>query len=306
MEREDGLHPRNIHIQEYDFEALIKDHPKLSSFVKKNKHDLLGIDYSNANAVLCLNQALLAHYYFVKNWSVPKGHLCPPVPGRADYIHYIADFLGEKFDGKAPVGSKIKGLDIGTGTSCIYPILGNSIYGWKFVGSDISADAINHAKEILNSNPTLKKNIKIRYQKSAKNIFKDLIKPDEKFDFTMCNPPFYSSLEDANSASDRKVKNLNKNKVKKGHTPIGKDKPRNFGGVKAELWCPGGEITFIKEMIKESATVKDRCSLFTTLVSNKAHLPEFYQLLQNLKGSEVRTIEMHQGQKIGHILAWKF
>lgn len=305
-EKENGLHPRNIHTQKYDFDALVKDHPKLSAFVKKNKHDALGIDYSDANAVQCLNQALLAHHYKVQDWSVPKGHLCPPVPGRANYIHYIADLLGEEFDGKPPVGTKVKGLDVGTGTSCIYPILGNSIYGWKFVGSDISTDAINHAKTILSANPALKKNIKTRFQKSSGHIFKDLIKPDEKFDFTMCNPPFYSSLEEANSASDRKVKNLNVNKEKKGNPPIDKDKASNFGGLKAELWCPGGETAFIKKMIKESATVKGQCKWFTTLVSNKTHLVEFYQLLQNLKRAEVRTIEMHQGQKISHLLAWRF
>ncbi len=306
MERENKLHPRNLHTQKYDFEALAMAYPKLSAFVKMNQHEALGIDYSDANAVLCLNQALLLHHYKVADWSVPKGHLCPPIPGRADYIHYIADLLAEGDDSEVPVGTKVKGLDIGTGTSCIYPILGNSIYGWKFVGSEINPEAINNAKMILSSNPTLKKNIKTRFQKSSSHIFKDLIKPDEKFDFTMCNPPFYASLEEANDASDRKVKNLNVNREKKGSTPINTEKGSNFGGVKAELWCPGGETAFIKKMIKESATVKDQCKWFTTLVSNKTHLIEFYQLLQNLKRAEVKTIEMSQGQKISHLLAWRF
>lgn len=30
---------------------------------------------------------------------------------------------------------EIKGFDIGTGANCIYPLLGASILGWKFVGS---------------------------------------------------------------------------------------------------------------------------------------------------------------------------
>jgi 23S rRNA (adenine1618-N6)-methyltransferase len=306
MDRENKLHPRNLHTQKYNFEALAMDLPELTAFVKENKHGALGIDYSDANAVLCLNQALMLHHYKVKNWSIPKGHLCPPIPGRANYIHYIADLIAGAPDAEVPVGTNIKGLDIGTGTSCIYPILGNSIYGWKFVGTDISPEAINNAKEILNSNPTLKKNIKTRFQKSESHIFKELIKPDEKFDFTMCNPPFYSSLEEANDATEQKVKNLNISREKKGSVPIDKDRPSNFGGVKAELWCPGGETAFIKRMIKESATVKDQCKWFTTLVSNKAHLIEFYQLLQNLKRAEVRTIEMQQGKKISHLLAWRF
>jgi 23S rRNA (adenine1618-N6)-methyltransferase len=306
MENEKGLHPRNVHNDKYDFDALIKDHPPLASFVKKNKYDALGVDFSDPDAVLNLNQALMGHHYQVKNWSVPKGHLCPPIPSRANYIHYIADILSEEFEGNIPVGTKVKGLDIGTGTSCIYPILGNSIYGWKFVGSDISSDAINHGNLVLKSNSTLKKNIKLRYQEDANNIFEDIIKFEESFDFAMCNPPFHASLEEANSASARKVRNLNINKEKKGHEPISKSATSNFGGIKAELWCPGGEVAFIKKMIEQSVSVKDQCRWFTTLVSNKTHLEEFDELLKKLRPAEVRTIEMHQGKKVSHVLAWRF
>ncbi len=308
MEKEKGLHPRNKHIENYNFKELISDHPSLSSYVKENKYGDLGVDFSDANAVLCLNQALLSHHYKIEKWTIPKGHLCPAIPGRVDYIHHIADLLGESHNGVPPVGTKVKGLDVGTGTSCIYPLLGNSIYGWKFVGTDISTDAINHVKGLLSSHPTFKKNIKTRYQDSPANIFVNMIKPDEKFDFSMCNPPFYSSLEEANSASDRKSKNLNKNKVKKGHSlsKSNNDKTSNFGGLKAELWCPGGEKAFILKMIKESNEVKEQCRWFTTLVSKKDHLEDFYKALEVLKPSEVRTIEMQHGQKNSRILAWHF
>jgi 23S rRNA (adenine1618-N6)-methyltransferase len=301
MGNEKGLHPRNIHNKKYDFKALMEAQPELSSFVKENQYKDLAIDYSDANAVICLNKALLAYHYNIQAWTVAKGHLCPPIPGRVDYIHYIADLLAETNNNKVPVGTKVKGLDIGTGTSCIYPILGNSIYGWKFVGSDINPDSINHAKKILNSNPTHKKNIKIRFQKSPTQIFKDLIKNNEKFDFTMCNPPFYSSPEEAKSASNRKIRNLNINKIKKGHTT--QNKISNFGGLNAELWCPGGETSFIKQMIIESESFNDGRCWFTTLVSNKSHLDQFYPLL---KRTQTRTIQMHHGQKISHILAWKW
>jgi len=306
MIKEKKLHPRNAHNNSYDFDALIKANPALAAYVKLNDYDALGIDFADANAVLNLNQALLSHHYQIQNWSIPQGHLCPAIPGRADYIHYIADLLAEDSDGIVPEGTKVKGLDIGTGTSCIYPILANSIYGWKFVGSDISSAAINNAKTILNSNSALNKNIKARFQKSANHIFKDLIKPDEKFDFTMCNPPFFASLEEANSATERKIKKLNTNKEKKGHAPISKANASNFGGIKAELWCPGGESAFIKKMIHESASFKGQCRWFTTLVSNKELLKELNEQLQKFKVKEARTIVMNHGQKISHILAWRF
>ncbi len=304
MTNEKELHPRNIHNEKYDFPALIKAFEALAPYVKKNQYGELSVEYSDAKAVLTLNQALLFAHYQVESWSVPKGHLCPPIPGRADYIHYIADLLAEDFDGKVPVGTTIKGLDIGTGMSAIYPILGNSIYGWRFVGSDINPDSINNAKSILNANPKLKKNIKVRFQKSPAQIFRDIIKTDEKFDFTMCNPPFYASEKEASKTTERKVKNLSQNREKKGHAPI--KTSSNFGGKNAELWCPGGELAFINRMITESLKFKDQCGWFTTLVSNKAHLEELNQQLKSLKCANVRTLQMRHGQKISHILAWRF
>ncbi len=137
-------------------------------------------------------------------------------------------------------------------------------------------------------------------------MFKGLIKPDEKFDFTICNPPFYCSQEEAKTAYDSKVNSLNRNRAKKGHAPINKEIRSNFGGINAEVWCPGGEVTFIKQMIRESITVKEQCRWFTTLVSNKAHLAQFKQQLKDQSPAEVRAIEMHHGKKISHILAWKF
>ena len=40
-----------------------------------------------------LNRAILMHHYGVKSWDIPAGYLCPPIPGRADYIHSVADLL---------------------------------------------------------------------------------------------------------------------------------------------------------------------------------------------------------------------
>lgn len=304
MQNNKGLHPSNIHNEAYDYKSLIKSYPQLENFVTLNQYGSLSIDYSDSQAVLSLNQALMTHHYNVKDFLVPKGHLCPPIPGRADYIHYIADLLSEDFEGDIPVGPKIKGLDIGCGTSCVYPILGNSIYGWKFVASDISSDAINNANKILKSNPKLKKNIKLRFQESSESIFEDLIKAQEFFEFTMCNPPFYSSLDEANKASDKKMRSLNLNKEKKGHKKT--NASSNFGGIKAELWCDGGELSFIRNMISQSEEVKDQCRWFTTLVSKKENLEKLQNNLKDLNVKESKVIQMNHGQKISHILVWCF
>lgn len=292
------LHPRNFHNNRYDFTTLIKSQDSLKEFVKPNKYGDLSIDFANPDAVIALNKALLSHFYGIKNWEIPKGYLCPPIPGRADYIHHIADLLASNNNGKIPKGKAIKGLDVGVGANCIYPIIGVSIYGWQFLGSDIEKVSIESVLNIINSNEILKENIKVKQQENPSNIFVNIINKDEKYDFTLCNPPFHKSLDEALAGNKRKVQNLTKQKSTKSAL--------NFGGKNNELWCEGGEIVFIKNMIKESLEFSKNCLWFTTLVSKKENLPFIYKALKDIKAVEVKTIEMAHGQKISRIVAWTF
>lgn len=292
------LHPRNFHNNLYNFEELIKSEPKLSPFVSLNKYNNLSIDFSNENAVLTLNKALLSHFYNIKNWEIPKGYLCPPIPGRADYIHYIADLLALSNKNVIPKDSSIKGLDIGVGANCIYPIVANSVYNWKFVASDIDKTSLDSVQNIVNKNNSLKGNIEIRLQENSKNIFKNIINENDKFDITVCNPPFHKSKEEANAGTKRKIQNLTKQKDVKNKL--------NFGGKSNELWCDGGELSFISNMINESAEFKENCLWFSTLVSKKDNLDEIYKRLKKVKPFKIHTIEMKQGQKITRVVAWTF
>jgi 23S rRNA (adenine1618-N6)-methyltransferase len=292
------LHPRNFHNDRYDFKPLIESENSLKEFVRPNKYDDLSIDFANPNAVIALNKALLSHFYGVKNWSIPEGYLCPPIPGRADYIHHIADLLASSNGGRIPKGNSIKGLDIGVGANCIYPIIGVSVYAWQFVGSEIDDTSIQSLENIINSNESLKNNIKVKVQENPKNIFKGIISNEDKYHFTLCNPPFHKSLNEALSGNKRKVQNLTKQTTAKSAL--------NFGGKNNELWCEGGEITFIKNMIKESLEFSKNCLWFTTLVSKKENLPFIYKSLKDIKAVDVKTIEMAHGQKISRIVAWTF
>ncbi|RYD91091.1 MAG: 23S rRNA (adenine(1618)-N(6))-methyltransferase RlmF, partial [Sphingobacteriales bacterium] len=243
----ENLHPRNAHRQGYDFKKLVKTTPELAPFVKLNEHDILSINFSDAEAVKMLNKALLQQFYGVNGWEIPEDYLCPPVPGRADYIHYIADLLAETNKGKIPTGRKMKVLDVGVGANCIYPAIGSSVYGWQFVGTDIDPIAIRSAKNIIEANPHLKGQVLLRQQTNKHNIFKGIVLQDEGFDATICNPPFHASTQEAQLASINKWNKLDAN---------GKPKSTlNFGGQKKELWYPGGEAAFIKLMIEQSVLV---------------------------------------------------
>ncbi len=290
MSEKNNFHPRNRHRTQYDFKALIKSHPPLREFLQLNEHELETIDFFDPEAVIALNKALLKRYYNIDFWEIPKGYLCPPVPGRADYIHYMAELFGEEH-------RNLRCLDIGVGTSCIYPIIGVNEYDWTFVGSDIESKAIESSLQIVKNNKSLEGKVELRLQKSL-DIFKGIIKPKEKFDLTICNPPFHKSAKEAEQGNIKKTSNL------RGAVVV---KPRlNFGGKNNELWCPGGELKFVNDMIYQSKDFVGQVKWFSTLVSKKEHLQKNYFHLDKLKAAEVKTLEMKQGNKVSRILAWRF
>lgn len=293
-----NLHPRNQHRLGYDFDSLIQILPELKNFVGINEHQIQTLDFSNPDAVKALNKALLLAHYDIQYWEIPSTFLCPPIPGRVDYIHYLADLLAQSNNGVIPKGEAVQGLDIGVGANCIYPILGNAVYGWSFVGTDIDEKAIQNCKKIIEKNPKLIDAISLQLQTEPRFIFKNIMESEDKFAFTICNPPFHNSKEEATKVALRKVNNLSTNKTT---TPT-----LNFGGQNAELWCPGGELGFITQMIYESAKYPMHCLWYTTLVSKQAHLNSLYKTLNKVNAANISTIDMAQGQKTSRILAWTF
>jgi len=292
------LHPRNKHRERYDFKQLIASCPELAQYVSLNKFGDEAIDFFNPDAVKMLNHAILMHFYNIKYWNIPINYLCPPIPGRADYIHYAADLLAVKNNGEIPSGARIKCLDIGVGANCVYPIIGNREYGWSFTGTDIDPVAVKSANAIVELNSSLKGNVEIRLQPNLTDIFRGMIQKNEFFDLTVCNPPFHASQAEARSAALRKLSNLKNKKILKPAL--------NFGGQNNELWCEGGEEKFVQEMVRQSKKFAESSFWFTTLVSKKSSLKSIYEALREQHVSEMKTIAMGQGNKISRIVAWTF
>jgi 23S rRNA (adenine1618-N6)-methyltransferase len=293
-----GLHPRNPHRFRYDFKKLIESCPELASFVALNKYNNESIDFANPHAVKALNRALLKHFYGLTDWDIPENYLCPPIPGRADYIHYMADLLSSVNGGVIPRGEEVRVLDIGVGANCVYPIIGCREYGWHFVGTDIDPVAIESARKIVEMNSVLKGMIELRLQPVPADIFRGIIQPDEQFDLSICNPPFHSSMEEASAATKRKITNLTHGKIAKTI--------QNFGGQNIELCYEGGEEAFVRRMIQQSARIPAQCKWFSTLIAKSDHLPAVYKSLEIARASEVRTIDMAQGQKVSRVVVWRF
>ena len=278
---------------------MIKSSPELAEFVVINPYGKESIDFANPTAVRVFNRALLKSYYGVAHWDIPADYLCPPIPGRADYLHFIADLLASSNDGVIPRGASIRALDIGMGANCVYPLIGHSDYGWQFLGSEIDPTAVAAATAIVKSNG-LSKAISLRLQSNRSHILLDLLRSDERFDLSVCNPPFHASIDEAQRGSQRKWRALGKADPKR-KLPV-----LNFGGQSQELWCEGGEIGFVTQLINESKQVPRQVFWFSTLVSKASNLASIQSTLKKAGVVESHVVEMSQGQKQSRFVAWTF
>lgn len=279
------MHPKNPFIKDYDFDVLIKHYPALKAFVFQNEYGNTTIKFANNEAIKALNSAILKCNYNI-NWSIPSTNLCPPIPGRLDYLLHIADLIPDK---------ELKLLDIGTGANLIYPILGACHFNWQCTASEVELSSLEHAQSIIDKNAALN-TIELRRQKYKNNILEHIIQPNDRFDVVVCNPPFFKNSSDAQKQNQRKVKNLNLNEKES----------LNFGGQSNELWYKGGEEAFVKKMATESANFKNQVQWFTSLVSQKEHLKNIKRAINKTQPTEVRIIDMAQGNKQSRFIAWTF
>lgn len=286
--KEKGLHPKNKFNKGYNFDDLINKNPLLKEFIIKNDYGNLSIDFSDPKAVKELNRSLLFANYNIKSWEFPDENLCPPIPGRVDYIHQIHDLLVA-----SNITEKVHVLDIGTGATCIYPLLGNAVYGWTFIGTDIDLDSLDSAQDIIDDND-LDPQILLRQQFDENNILTGIIESEDSFTVAMCNPPFYKSAEEARGANRRKTRNLGTNAV------------RNFAGNNNELWYVGGEKAFLHNYLYQSSLYKEQCIWFTSLVSKKENVEGLQKSAKKLGTTAFKIIPMHQGNKVTRIIAWSY
>jgi 23S rRNA (adenine1618-N6)-methyltransferase len=285
------LHKNNKHSEGYDFELLVKSTPELEEFVFTNSYGNVTIDFAKPKAVKLLNTALLKAHYGINYWEFPDANLCPPIPGRAEYIHILNNLLK-----KPRVKEDITILDIGTGATCIYPLLGQAEYGWRFIASEIDKQAMKSAQKILIKNK-FTKSITLRYQDNEQNILTGILKPNEKVSAVMCNPPFYKDEAEANESTLLKQKGLGK----QTDTVV-----RNFSGTEKELWYPGGEKAFVHNYLYQSSLLKTNCFWYTCLVSKTQHVLSMETSLKKLGATDFKILQIALGNKISRVVAWTF
>ena len=290
------MHAQNPYGNRYDLKRLTKHYHALEKFIVLNPSGEETIDFSSSEAVFALNKSMLLADFKLGDYELPSGYLIPPVPGRLDYLLHVRDFLTEKFN--VSENSQLNGLDMGSGANGIYCILGAQYFNWKMVGSETDAKAVEIANANIQKTKGLNDKIEIRHQQDKGSLFKNTIQANEQFDFVVCNPPFHSSKEEALKGSLRKVKNLGGYAAKEKFL-------LNFEGQANELWCNGGEVLFIKRLIKESVGFKNQVKVFSTLVAKSESVAAIKKQLSKVKAN-FEVIPMALGNKKGRYVMWWF
>lgn len=290
-----AFHPRSDHNGRYDFKKLIKHCPELAAHVfvsPKTREET--VDWSSPDAVSAVNKALLMlHYGVSAEYAVPAPFLSAGVPGRADYVHHLLNDLVEA--PSADGTTVLRGLDIGTGANAVYPLLVTAKYpNVEMVATELDPAALAIARRNLQCSPHAASRVSLRLQPSALSVLANIIQADERFDFVMCNPPFFDSRASAEAAQGRKLRNLSSG--------------RNFAGTDSELHCRGGELGFITRMMDESVEYRESLGWVTTLVSKGANLDLLLRVLRALPVPvrRVEVVPLEAGQKSSRILAWRF
>ncbi|TXD84781.1 23S rRNA (adenine(1618)-N(6))-methyltransferase RlmF [Subsaximicrobium wynnwilliamsii] len=285
------MNKNNAHKKPYDFKLLTEQMPNLAEFVFTNQYGTETIDFANPKAVKALNTALLKAHYKIEYWSFPDDNLCPPIPGRVEYIHLLNDLL--KTSG---INENITILDLGTGATCIYPLLGNAEYGWKFIASETDKPAFKTAEKIVKKN-SLENAITLRFQDNHQHILTGILKPSEQISASMCNPPFFKDEAEAEEKNLQKLKGLGSN----ANTTL-----RNFSGTAKELCYPGGEKAYLHNYLYQSSLLKTNCFWYTSLVSKHALVKSMQASLKKLGATQIKVLEMKLGNKVSRVVAWTF
>ncbi|KAJ8722138.1 hypothetical protein PYW08_004540 [Mythimna loreyi] len=277
------MHPRNIYRTPPDFGKLSQMYSEFSAISKVDVTGKITIDFKDPHSLRVLTKCLLKSDFNL-DVDIPKDRLVPTLPLRLNYILWLEDLL-DAIQRK----DEISGLDIGTGACAIYPLLAAVQNKWNMVGTETDEESFSKAEENIQKN-NLQELIKLK-KNLTKSIISHVFTQDNKqdFDFCMCNPPFYSNLQE----------------LCESRSPARLPPKNGFTGSPQELITEGGELAFCRQLITESQEHKDNVLIFTTMVGHKYNLNVLIQVLKSEHIKHTHT-EFCQGRVTRWGLAWTF
>jgi len=273
-----------------DFAALARRDARLGARVEW-RVDARGaaratVDFKSWDGTRALTGAILREEYGVEAWTVPRGRLVPTATNRERYLEWLARLreLSAPSDDDA---TNVRVLDIGTGASAIYALLGAAGRGWRFVGTDVCDEALTSARENVRRNPHLESLIEIRDARgedgARDRVLRGVVRDGETFTFCMCNPPFFETMDEA-----------------------GRNPNTACGGAATEMVCPGGEEAFVKRIFADSLAMKDSIHWFTTMCGKKSTMKKTRSFLHTHRVPAIRTTELSHGKTSRWCIAWSF
>ncbi|KAJ9523354.1 hypothetical protein QJQ45_005399 [Haematococcus lacustris] len=286
------MHPANVFaLEEPDFVALAAQYPELRQHLRlpSGAGGRASFDWTSWEATRQLTACLL-HAHFGLTWWLPEGHLVPTVTNRCNYLHWVNDLLQLSSPQRPTPQTLVRGLDVGCGASLIYCLLGAALYGWHMTGLDVTQVALRWAHKNRDSNPQLAALLQVQQSHSRPEegdpggiLPPAFTQPHTTFDFTVCNPPFFESMEEASSNPGTAC-----------------------GGTVEESCYPGGELAFVLRMLEDSVRLGSRVHWYSSMVGKKSTLKALRRELHARHVTAIRTTELAQGKTSRWAIAWSF
>ncbi|XP_067866637.1 RNA N6-adenosine-methyltransferase mettl16 [Heterodontus francisci] len=283
-----SMHPRNRYKdQPPDFTYLASKYTEFQQHIHTSLTGKVSLNFKDPEAVRALTCTLLKEDFGL-TIDIPLERLIPTVPLRLNYIHWVEDLIGS-----GPDKTKlIRGIDIGTGASCIYPLLGATMNGWFFLATEVDDMCFNYAKKNVEQNhlSDLIKVVKV----PQKTLLMDALKEESEivYDFCMCNPPFFANQLEAKGVNSRNPSRPPPSSV-------------NTGGI-TEIMAEGGELEFVKRIIHDSLQLKKRLRWYSCMLGKKCSLAPLKEELRQQEVPKVTHTEFCQGRTMRWALAWSF
>uniref|UniRef100_K3WZ68 AAA+ ATPase domain-containing protein n=1 Tax=Globisporangium ultimum (strain ATCC 200006 / CBS 805.95 / DAOM BR144) TaxID=431595 RepID=K3WZ68_GLOUD len=287
------LHARNRYKDNApDFYQLAQLYAPFKQYVNDEKQTA-SLAWDDPFAVRELTKTLLLHD-FQLHWSLPIDRLCPPLPNRLNYLHWIEDLLLEaNIAALSPSETSIYGIDIGTGASCIYALLGAQMHpNWRFLATEINAESFTSAQENVRRNPALETRVNVLRVQTQRLLREPLEQLKPSFGgannggvvhFCMCNPPFFDDMSEADTNPSTCCM-----------------------GSSNEMVCSGGEVAFINNMIDDSLVLRHRIVWYTSMIGKKSTVRKILAVLREKQIPQTRTTEFLQGRTKRWGIAWTF
>ncbi|XP_040605068.1 RNA N6-adenosine-methyltransferase METTL16 isoform X2 [Mesocricetus auratus] len=262
-----SMHARNRYKDKPpDFAYLASKYPDFKQHIQINLSGRVSLNFKDPEAVRALTCTLLREDFGL-SIDIPLERLIPTVPLRLNYIHWVEDLIGHQASDKSTLR---RGIDIGTGASCIYPLLGATLNGWYFLATEVDDMCFNYAKKNVEQN-NLSDLIKV-VKVPQKTLLMDALKEESEiiYDFCMCNPPFFANELEAQGVNSRNSRRPPPSSV-------------NTGGI-TEIMAEGGELEFVKRIIHDSLQLKKRLRWYSCMLGKKCSLAPLKEELR-IQGS---------------------